>query len=234
MAQVLHLLSAGAAQALVGRQTQRFAEQSGCVLQAEFGAVGAMLEKFDAGTPADAIILTRRMIDELAAAGRVAADSRLDLGVVRTGLAVKAEAAAPTAGNADELRAALLAAAEIYFPDPQRATAGIHFARVVDALGIRAAIEPRLRPFPNGATAMRALAAAPDGRAIGCTQKTEILATAGVQWVAALPREFELASVYTAAVTARSTQPQQARALLALLGGAEARELRSSLGFEER
>ena len=234
MAQVLHLLSAGAAQALVGRQTQRFAEQSGCALQAEFGAVGAMLEKFDAGTPADAIILTRRMIDELAAAGRVAADSRLDLGVVRTGLAVKAEAAAPTAGNADELRAALLAAAEIYFPDPQRATAGIHFARVVDALGIRAAIEPRLRPFPNGATAMRALAAAPDGRAIGCTQKTEILATAGVQWVAALPREFELASVYTAAVTARSTQPQQARALLALLGGAEARELRSSLGFEER
>ncbi|MGE5337741.1 MAG: molybdate ABC transporter substrate-binding protein [Gemmatimonadota bacterium] len=228
------LLSAGAAQGLVGAIQEQFTRESGCALNATFGAVGAMLEKFDAGAPADAIILTRKQIDALAQAGRVRAESVVDLGVVRTGVALKDGAAAVSVATADALRAALRAAAEIHFPDPQRATAGIHFARVVDALGIRAEIESRLRPHPNGATAMRALAASPQAGAIGCTQKTEILATPGVRWIGALPQEFELATVYASAVAASARSPRQAAELLALLGGAATRELRRRLGFEER
>ncbi len=230
----LDLMSAGAAQGLVGALQERFARASGCALNATFGAVGAMLEKFDAGAPADAIILTHAQIDALARAGRVHANSAVDLGVVRTGVALKVGAAAVSVASADALRAALRAAAEIHFPDPQRATAGIHFAKVVDALGIRAEIESRLRPHPNGATAMRALAASPQVGAIGCTQKTEILATPGVQWIGPLPQEFELATVYTAAVTTSARSPRQASELVALLGGAATRELRQRLGFEER
>lgn len=228
----LHLLSAGAAQGLVGALSQRFFEESGCSLQATFGAVGAMLEKFDAGAAADVIILTRKMIDELAAAGRVHADSRRDLGVVRTGVALKEGAAAVSVDGAAELRAAFRAATEIHFPDPLRATAGIHFAKVIDALGIHADVEARLRPHPNGATAMRALAASSHAGAIGCTQKTEILSTQGVQWIGALPREFELATVYSAAVSATAREPRAAVALVALLGSAETRDLRLQLGFE--
>jgi molybdate transport system substrate-binding protein len=230
----LDLLSAGAAQGLVNALQERFARENGCRLSATFGAVGAMLQKFDAGAPADAIILTRAMIDALSVAGRVRGDSRVDLGVVRTGVALKDGAAPVRVDTADELRAALRAAAEIHFPDPLRATAGIHFAKVIDALGIRAEVEGRLRPHPNGATAMRALAASPHSGAIGCTQKTEILATPGVQWIGALPREFELATVYTAAVTTSAQLQQQAGALLALLSGVDSHELRLRLGFEDR
>jgi|APDOM4702015073_1054812.scaffolds.fasta_scaffold00414_3 molybdate transport system substrate-binding protein len=229
-----NLLSAGAAQGLVNSLQQRFTQASGCTVNATFGAVGAMQEKFDAGAPADAIILTRAQIDALAAAGRVRADSRIDLGVVRTGVALKEGVAPLRVDTADELRAALRAAAEIHFPDPLRATAGIHFARVIDALAMRAEIDARLRPHPNGATAMRALAASPNAGAIGCTQKTEILATPGVRWIGALPREFELATVYTAAVTTSAQWPQQAVALLALLSGDDTHELRLRLGFEDR
>lgn len=230
----LDLLSAGAAQGLVNALQSRFAQESGCGLNATFGAVGAMLQKFDAGAPADAIILTRALIDALAAADRVRADSRVDLGIVRTGVALQDGAAPVGVETADELRGLLRAAFEIHFPDPQRATAGIHFAKVIDALGIRTEIDGRLCPHPNGATAMRALAASPHAGAIGCTQKTEILSTPGVQWIGTLPPEFELATVYTAAVTTSAQWPQQAGALLALLSGSDSHELRLQLGFEDR
>ena len=137
----------------------------------------------------------------------------------------------PPVGDADSLRAALLAADAIYFPDPKLATAGIHFAKVLDRLGIREAVADRLRPYPNGATAMREMAAA-QGRPIGCTQVTEILNTPGVTLVAPLPREFELATIYTAAVATRAASPDAARRLVALLSGASTRALRERAGFE--
>ncbi len=230
----LDLLCAGAAQGLVSALQARFALETGCTLNATFGAVGAMLEKFDAGAPADAIILTRAQIDALAQAGRVLPGSGVDLGVVRTGVASKESAGLVSVATANEPRTALQSASEIHFPDPQRATAGIHFAKVVDALGLRAEIAPCLRPHPNGASAMRALAASPIEDALGCTQKTEILATPGARWIGALPQEFELATVYCAAVTTAARAPRPAAQLLALLGGEATRDLRLRLGFEAR
>ena len=104
-----------------------------------------------------------------------------------TGVAVRAGDPAPAVGDAAGLRAALLAADAIYFPDPKLATAGIHFAKVLERLGIGADVAARLQPHPNGATAMRALAQSGAARPIGCTQVTEILSTPGVTLVGPLP-----------------------------------------------
>ena len=67
---------------------------------------------------------------------------------------------------------------------------------------------------------------------VGCTQVTEILYTAGVQLVAVLPKEFELATVYTAAVCTKAAQPQVTAALIKLLISPDAAELRRLGGFE--
>jgi molybdate transport system substrate-binding protein len=67
---------------------------------------------------------------------------------------------------------------------------------------------------------------------IGCTQVTEILYTPGVNLVAALPKEFELATVYTAAVCTKSAHPDLARDLVAVLSGEGSAELRRRGGFE--
>ena len=48
----------------------------------------------------------------------------------------------------------------------------------------------------------------------------------------ALPSEFELATVYTAAVCAQAESAELARRLVALLGGELTRALRARLGFE--
>jgi molybdate transport system substrate-binding protein len=67
---------------------------------------------------------------------------------------------------------------------------------------------------------------------IGCTQDTEILYIEGVDLIADLPKEFELATVYTAAVCTAAKAPEAAAALIGLLAGAEAAELRVECGFE--
>ena len=219
----LRILSAGAAQGVVTALAARI----GVIIDAQFGAVGAIQGRFDAGAVCDLLILTRRQIDALYAQGRV---RRLaDLGRVRTGIAVRAAAQHPGIGSADALRAALLAAEEIYHPDANQATAGIHFAKVLAQLGISEQAAPRLRAHPNGATAMRALADSQAGTAIGCTQITEIRNTAGVALVGPLPAEFELATTYTAALCA---ELETAHRFFEAIVGGEAADLRATAGFE--
>lgn len=228
----LNLLCAGAAQGLVKALEERFAAATGARIHGRFGAVGAMKEELLAGAPCDVMIVTAALIDALAASGELAGESRAALGRVRTGVAVRASDPAPAIDTPDALRAALLAADRIYFPDPERATAGIHFAAVLRRLGIHDALAARFATFPNGATTMRELAQATSASPIGCTQITEINDTAGVRLAGALPRAFDLATVYSAAVAARAAEPALAARFVALVSGEESRELRLEGGFE--
>jgi molybdate transport system substrate-binding protein len=227
----LKLLSGGAANGLVSALGDRFKQETGADIDGTFGAVGGMRDKLVGGASADLVILTAALIAELTKAGHVVAGSAADLGAVATGVAVRSGDPAPAIGDADALRAALRAADGIYFPDPRLATAGIHFAKVLERLGIADEVAPRLRTFPNGQTAMAALAAQPGGRPIGCTQITEILNTKGVTLVGNLPAEFALATVYTLGICTKAQAPELARRFAALLTGEDSRELRRTLGF---
>ena len=223
----LDFLSAGAAQALVAKIARELEMEAA----GSFGAVGAMLEKFAAGEPCDVVILTQAQIASLASNGAVVAETQGDLGAAPTAIAVRAGASIPELRDEATLRSALLAADAIYFPDPAKATAGIHFARVIDLLGIRDHVAARIKTFPNGTTAMKAMADAP-GHPIGCTQATEILAVPGVRLVAPLPRGFDLATIYTAAVSANATHRAQAEAFVRKLAGLETKAKRREAGFE--
>jgi molybdate transport system substrate-binding protein len=227
----LRILSGGAANGLVSALGSRFKQETGADIDGTFGAVGAMRDKLVGGASADMLILTSALIAELTRAGHVAAGSAADLGAIATGVAVRSGDPDPAIDGADALRAALRAADGIYFPDPKLATAGIHFAKVLERLGIAEEVAPRLRTFPNGQTAMAALAALEGGRPIGCTQITEILNTKGVALVGNLPPEFALATVYTLGICTRAQSPELARRFAALLTGEDSHELRRKLGF---
>lgn len=233
MSRTLNLLSAGAAQGLVKALQPAFEQAHGCRIEARFGAVGAMKEALLSGAPCDLMVLSDALVNGLVAEGRLRGDARAALGRVRTGVAVPAGRPHPDVSTPEALRTALRAAAALYFPDPQRATAGIHFARVMDELGVHAELQGRLHSFPNGATAMAEMARAGGPDALGCTQVTEILYTAGVELVAVLPTRFELATTYTAALGSTAQQPELAAQLLALLTSPEQRALRASGGFED-
>lgn len=228
----LRVLCAGAAKGVLEALAAIVREETGAAIDASFGAVGAMKAKLDAGEPCDVVVLSVSMIDALAAEHRVLADTIAPLGAVRTGIAVRDGDPLPIVDDAASLRAALFGATAIYFPDPERATAGIHFMNVLQRLGLERDVAARLKPFPNGATAMRALADEGRRGAIGCTQTTEIRYTAGVKFVAALPPGFDLSTVYSAAAVRTAENPALARRFIELLTGPRSQTLRVAGGFE--
>ena len=87
---------------------------------------------------------------------------------------------------------------------------------------------------PGATAAMRELAASGARRPIGCTQSTEIISTKGVTLSGSLPQGCELATMYTAGITARAAHVAQARNLIDLLTGAGQHEQRERAGFISR
>ena len=227
----LNILSGGAAQGLVGSLAPAFKAQTGFDITGEFGAVGAMAENLRKGTPADIVILTAAIVAKLAEEKLVVAASIADVGLVETALAVRASDPGVTVQDAAGLRECLLASDAIYVPDTVASTAGIHVAKVLAQLGITEEVASRLRIFPNGATAMREMAASDARRPIGCTQSTEIISTRGVTLSGALPPGCELATMYTAGVTTRTAHAPEAQVLIDLLIGEGQREQRERAGF---
>jgi len=223
----LTFLSAGAAHGLV----TAIAAEAGIEVAGTFSAVGAIREKVIAGEHCDIVILTQAQIAELVAQGRVVAGTCADLGTVRTSIAIRSGSAIPDIRSEDALRATLLAADALFFPDPEKATAGIHFMRVLEALGIRQQVAPKLKTYPNGTTAMREMALA-GGNPVGCTQATEILATPGIVMAGGLPKSLELATVYTAAVSAAAANRVGAATFIARIAGTPSRSQRERAGFQ--
>jgi molybdate transport system substrate-binding protein len=229
---VLKLFCAGAAQGLVATVSPRFEAETGAVIDGSFGAVGALREKIEAGESCDVIVLTAALIATLEREGRIVAGTSAPLGRVRTGIAVREGESLPDIRDGIALSGALVAARGIYVPDPQRATAGIHFVGVLKRLAIYADVGPQLRPYPNGAAAMQALARSSERDQIGCTQVSEILYTQGITLVGALPAGFELATVYSAAVSATAREPALPRRFIGLLAGPALRDVRAAAGFD--
>jgi len=227
----LTILSGGAAHGLVASLAPRFTSETGFEIAGEFGAVGAMADKLRQGQPTDLIILTAALVTKLAAETLIVRASIRDVGLVETALAVRAGDPQVAVRDAAGLRAALLAADAIFVPDTKASTAGIHVASVLHQLGIADAVATRLRVFPNGATAMRELARSDAQRPIGCTQSTEIIATPGVELSGALPPGCELATMYTAGVTARAANANAAQVLIELMTSEKSKALRTQAGF---
>ena len=230
----LNILSAGAAQAVVRQTMAVFQRETGIEVAADFGAVGAMKAKAQAGTPVDVIVLTDTMIDELIASGFVAAP-RADLGKVGTGVAVRVGVAQPDVTSVDSMRATLRAASVITFPDPAVATAGKIVMACLDKLGIAAEVSARIKLFPNGNAAMNWLAANGDARAVGMTQNTEILPIVGVTYVQPLPEVFQAKATYSAGCVVKQRDGNNvaaARDFIFRLTSPAAKPMLVAAGFE--
>jgi molybdate transport system substrate-binding protein len=227
----LNILSGGAAQGLVKSLAPSFKARTGLDIEGEFGAVGAMAGKLRAGVPTDIVVLTAALVADLARENLVIPASISDVGLVETAMAVRAGDPLVSAHDAASLRDALLGADAIFVPDTKTSTAGIHVAKVLQQLGIAEEVAARLKIYPNGATAMRHLAGSDAVRPVGCTQSTEIISTAGVVLSGSLPPGYELATVYTAALTSNAAHAAQAQTLIDLLTGPDQRELRTQAGF---
>lgn len=228
----MHVLSGGAAAAVVKGVQAGFEQTTGSRIEGTFSAVGMMRDQLVAGAPCDVVILTQPLIAQLIQSGHVVPGSARSLGRVKTGVAVRSGTPHPSVNTREALHAAMSAAQGIYFPDPDKATAGIHFMNVLKTLGLDESLRSKFRVFPNGATAMGEMAKSTEHGLIGCTQVTEINYTEGVDLVGVLPAEFELSTDYTLGISTRAQNPAQAQQLADLLTGPASEAVRRQGGFE--
>jgi molybdate transport system substrate-binding protein len=227
----LRVLGAGAAKGAVQALQAEFLSSTGGTVKASFGAVSTIKEQLDAGAACDVVILTAQMLDDLQAQGRLVAGTIAALGRVETGIAVRTGETFPAISERNAFGASLKRAKAIYLPDPVRSTAGIHFVSVLKKLDIFGDMEAKLRFYPNGALAMTHLSQTTELEMIGCTQVTEILCTEGVSLVGLLPKEFELSTVYSAAISRNPTSLDLAHRFIELLTGSQTKKLRVDGGF---
>ena len=210
----IKVLSAGAVKAVVMDLAEAFRQETGHTVQLTFDTVGALRQKA-ATESADVLILTDAAIDDLARRGIAVPGTRTDIARVGIGVAVRQGAPLPDISTPEALKQTLLSVKSLVYVDPARgATSGIHFASVLQRLGIADAVKDKTLLWPGGFAAE----AVARGQADLCVhQISEILPVAGVTLVGPLPKDLQKVTTYSAGLAARSAAPDAARAFLAFL-----------------
>src|SRR5258705_13667571 len=147
----LRVFSAGAVRAICTEIAQAFEQETGNSVTRSFGTVGVTRGKLASGEPVDVVIMTDVAIDDAAKQGAVVPGSRADLARTGMGLGVREGAPKPDIATPEAFKQTLLSAKSLVYVDPaQGATSGIHFASVLDRLGIADAAKGKTQLVPGG------------------------------------------------------------------------------------
>src|SRR5437660_7737896 len=211
----IKVLSAGAVRAIVTDLAAAFRQETGLTATLTFGTVGVMRQKLTAGDAADVVIMTDIAIDEMARQGAVTPGTRTDIARTGMGVGVREGAPKPDISTPEAFKQTLLAAKSIVYVDPaQGATSGIHFASVLQRLGIADAVKSKTILWPGGYAAEAVV----KGQAeIVVHQISEILPVKGVTLVGPLPGDLQKITIYSAGIAQKSEQPDAARAFISYL-----------------
>jgi molybdate transport system substrate-binding protein len=212
----LKVLAAGAVEAVMRDMAGSFEKASGHTVTFTYGTVGALRDRAYAGEPADIIIVTPVIIEQLLGRGLVRADTRTDLGRIGGGIAVRKGAPMPVIEKPEDLKRALLSAKEIYYADPKTATAGAYFLKVAERLGISEEVLKKGHTGGGGKESMELMAKS-TVEAIGVTQISEILSVPQVELVGQYPADLQLTTTYSGIMLERTTHPVAAAAFLQFL-----------------
>ena len=161
------------------------------------------------GAKFDVVVLAAEAIDKLIEAGRIVADSKIDLMRSAVAIAVRAGAPRPVVDTEEALRAAVLSARTIgYSTGPS----GVALQKVFERWEIDASRGPRVVQAPPGVP-VGALIARGDVE-LGFQQLSELMHLQGIDVIGPMPPGLEIVTTFSGGVCATSTQPDAARALL--------------------
>jgi molybdate transport system substrate-binding protein len=208
-----------------------FERATGHKLTLTFATGGATVQRARDGEAADVIVAPASGVDGLVKDGKVAAINVA--AIARTGIsvAVRKGAAKPDISSPNALKRALLAAKSITYLNPADGGAsGIHFAKVLDRLGIAAEMKPKT-VFAPKASALGGMVA--NGEAeIGVLQFQLLFSVAGIDVVGPLPADLQSTTVFSAAILPASTDATTAQTLITFLRSPEAATVIKAKGME--
>jgi len=227
----LKVISAGAVRGLIGQVIDDYSGRTGQKFDFTIGTTGQLRTIIASGQHADLIICSAPLMAELEKIGKFMAGSRVDLGRVGIGVAVRDGAAVPDVATPEAFRAALVAAKSVAFTNPaEGGTSGIYFTGLAERLGIGDLIKAKAVLTKGGREAAVEVA---QGRAeMAIVFISEAVVVKGVKLAGPLPGPLQDYSVYAAAIPASSTDPAAARTFVAALASPEMAERWRRNGFE--
>ena len=177
------------------------------------------------------IVLQRQEIDGFVKDGKADASSVTVLARSGVGVAVRKGAPKPDISTPEALKRTLLAAKSITYVDPAGGgLSGVHFAKVLDRLGIADELKPRTVLHAN-ARAGGVLVA--NGQAeIGVNIIWELSRLPGIDLVGPLPADLQNTFVYAAAIMSGAKDAAASKVLLDFLRTPEAATVIKAKGME--
>lgn len=226
----LRLLASVAMKGALERLLPAFYARSGTGVTVQYGTGAAIGKLINDGAPFDVTVATAGQVDQLVASGIVLAAPRPVVGTAVASLAYRSGTAPPDVATEAAFKTTMLAATTISTSDPANggASAG-YFRALCQRLGLTEAVAPKLVLTKPGEGAAPVAA----GTALyGVALSSEIAAVPGTSGVPILPADPAGRTVLEAAVAAKSSAPDAARALIAYLTSPDMRAVRLTAGFE--
>jgi molybdate transport system substrate-binding protein len=225
----LKVLCANGMQTVMEDLGPQFERATGHKLVIAFASGGATVKRARDGEPADMVIAPQPAIDGLVKEGKVAADAVTALASTGISVAIRKGARKPDISSPDALKRALLGAKSITYLNPADGGAsGIHFAKVLDRLGIANEVKSKT-VFAPKAGAVGALVA--NGEAeIGVIQYQLLFSVPGIEIVGPLPGDLQDTTVFSAAIIGGAREAS--RELINFLRSPEAAKVIKAKGME--
>jgi molybdate transport system substrate-binding protein len=222
----IDLLSTLALRGVLMAIADDFRAATGFTIAATYKSTNAALGLIAEGKRADATIVTREAIDRLVRDDIIRTDSTADVARAGVGIAVRAGAPKPDISTLAAFKDALIAAKSIAFS--RQGASGIHFAEVIERLGIADEIRRKAKIVD---TYVGELAARGEVE-IAVQQISELLPVPGIDVVGPLPDEVQKISVFAAGVFRVAKNLRGAEQLVAYLADPALAAIKRSQGLE--
>jgi molybdate transport system substrate-binding protein len=229
----LTVLSAFGMQSVLEDLGPKFERATGHTLAISFATGGATVKRAQDGETADVIIALRQGIDGLVKDGKAMTDNVTVLARSGIVVVVRKGAPKPDISSPDALKRTLLAAKSLSYVDPASGGAsGIHFAKVLERLGIANEMQAKT-VFPNPKTPAEVGVVVANGEAeIGVHVIQEVISVAGIDVVGPLPGDLQNTIVFAAAIMASAKDAEASKALVNFLRTPEAAAVIKAKGME--
>jgi molybdate transport system substrate-binding protein len=181
-----------------------------------------------AGEVCDLVILADDVIEKLESEGHLVAGSRVPFVRSAMAMAVRSGEPQPDIGSPEALRAALTGARSIgYSTGPS----GTHLLAILKSWGLDSATAPGRLVQAKPGIPVATLVASGEA-AIGIQQLSEFLGEPGIDVVGILPPPVQSVTTFSIGIGSRSTQVEEARAVIAYFNASETIAIKRRFGLE--
>jgi molybdate transport system substrate-binding protein len=205
-------------------------EATGHKLTMVYAPSGAIAKRIAEGEAADLIVSTTSGVDGLIKDGKVIAGTGTLIASSGIGVAVLKGAPKPDISTPDAFKKALLTAKAVAYTDPASGGAsGAHFAKVLERLGIAAAVNAKAK-LGRGIPVATFLTKGEADLAV--QQVPELMVVEGVEIVGPLPGDLQSVTPFAAGVPVAAKDAEAAKTLIRFLQTPEAAAVIKAKGLD--